>query len=324
MLAALLAPPASVTAPALAFLAAALACVGVAELAARGGREGRARAGGEGHRTGRLPRRASAPSAGLGARGAFGLAGVRILAAAGRALRPVRQAAAPDDLAARIAAAGRPGGLRPRELMAAKLAAAAVCGAWGAAAAGIAPGRLGIVVALAAPVAGFLAPDLWLARRAAGRFQRARRELPSLLDLLRVTTEAGLTPAAALGSVGERAGGPVGAEWRTVAREVELGVPLSEALEGMTGRLPLPEIEALAGTVGRAARHGAPLADALAAQARDARLAERRRVQERAARAGPKIQLVVALLLVPSVLLLVAAALAAALLSGDGTIVVGG
>jgi tight adherence protein C len=66
----------------------------------------------------------------------------------------------------------------------------------------------------------------------------------------------------------------------------------------------------------RAARHGAPLADTLAGQARAARFALARRIREDAARAGPKIQLVVALLLVPSVLLLVAAALAAALLDG--------
>jgi tight adherence protein C len=56
----------------------------------------------------------------------------------------------------------------------------------------------------------------------------------------------------------------------------------------------------------------------LGGQARDARLSLRRRVQEDAARAGPKIQLVVALLLVPSVLLMVAAAMAAALLDSGG------
>ena len=68
----------------------------------------------------------------------------------------------------------------------------------------------------------------------------------------------------------------------------------------------------------RAARHGAPLAETLAAQARDARFAlgAADRASD-AARAGPKIQLVVALLLVPSVLLLVAAALASALLDGS-------
>jgi tight adherence protein C len=97
-------------------------------------------------------------------------------------------------------------------------------------------------------------------------------------------------------------------------------VPLASALERSTARVPLPEVRALAAAVVRASRHGAPLADTIAAQAREARLARRRRIEEEAARAGPKIQLVVALLLVPSVLLLVAAALAAALLGG-GTLV---
>ena len=96
-----------------------------------------------------------------------------------------------------------------------------------------------------------------------------------------------------------------------------LGVPLERALAGLADRLPLPEVRALE----RARRHGAPLAETLAAQARDARFALARRIREEAARAGPKIQLVVALLLVPSVLLLVAAALASALLDGGTQLV---
>jgi tight adherence protein C len=86
-----------------------------------------------------------------------------------------------------------------------------------------------------------------------------------------------------------------------------------EALGGLERRLPMPEVRALVAALDRAARHGAPLADTLAAQAHDARLARRRRIEEEAAKAGPKIQLVVALLLVPSVLLLVAAGAVAAL-----------
>lgn len=95
----------------------------------------------------------------------------------------------------------------------------------------------------------------------------------------------------------------------------------STALAGMVERVPLPEVRALVAALDRARRHGAPLAETLAAQARDARFALARRVREDAARAGPKMQLVVALLLVPSVLLLVAAALAAALLRSGGEVV---
>ena len=93
-------------------------------------------------------------------------------------------------------------------------------------------------------------------------------------------------------------------------------MPLADALGGLATRLPQPEIHALVGALDRARRHGAPLGDTLAAQARSARFALARRIREDAARAGPKIQLVVALLLVPSVLLLVAAALLSALLDG--------
>jgi tight adherence protein C len=304
--------PAGVSAPVLAFAAAALACAGLAELTA--GHRGRSGAS----TTPNRPRwRRRAP-------GSAGLAAVRLLAAAGRALRPLARAGAPGDLERRIAAAGRPGGLGPRELMAAKLTAALAGGAWGATAGAAAPGRLGLATALAGPVAGFLAPDLWLRRRAAERFSLARRELPPLLDLLRVSIQAGMPAAAAMGAVGARSSGPVAAEWRAAAREVELGVPLRHALAGVAARLPLPEVEALCGALARASRHGTPLAEALAAQARDVREAERRRMQEQAARAAPKIQLVVALLLVPSVLLLVAAALAGALLKSDGSLVVGG
>jgi tight adherence protein C len=245
---------------------------------------------------------------------------LRGLAAAGARIRP-GGAPAPRDLSARIAAAGHPAGLGARELMAAKIAAAVAAGAAGALLATAAPGRLGPLIAVGSPVAGFLSPDLWLARLAAGRARRVRRELPTLLDLLRVTVEAGSSLGEALRSVGERADGPLAAEWQAVGRQVALGVPLAAALAGMVERVPLPEARALVAALDRARRHGAPIAQTLEAQSRDARFALARRIREDAARAGPKMQLVVALLLVPSVLLLVAAALAAALLGSRGGVV---
>jgi tight adherence protein C len=285
-----------VTAPALlGGLSAALAVAGLGTLA-HGGNERRRSRGREG----------------------LGGAAVRLAAAAGRGARTRLGARAPAGLADRIGAAGAPAGLGARELMAAKLAAT-VAGAIAALPlAALAPGRLGLAVAVGGPAAGFLAPDWWLARRARERARRVRRDLPALLDLLRVSVEAGLAPVAALRAVAERSTGPLAAEWRTVAREVTLGVPLAGALDRSERRLPLPELRAVGAALRRAHRHGAPLGETLAAQSREARLARRRRIEEEAAKAGPKIQLVVALLLVPSVLLLVAAALASAMLGGGG------
>jgi tight adherence protein C len=241
---------------------------------------------------------------------------LRTLVAAGSFLRRFGWVGVPRSLEARIAAAGL--SLVSRDVLAAKLAVGALAALLAMLLAAGAPGRLGVLLLVVLPAAGFLGPDWWLRRRAAERARAARRELPALLDLLRVTVEAGLAPGAAFAAVGERATGVLAGEWRAVGREAAFGVPLSESLNELERRLPLPEIRALVAALDRAARHGAPLADTLAAQARDARLHRRREIEEEAARAGPKIQLVVALLLVPSVLLMVAAALASALLDGGG------
>jgi tight adherence protein C len=77
-----------------------------------------------------------------------------------------------------------------------------------------------------------------------------------------------------------------------------------------------PAVAALVAALRRAERHGAPLGGTLAAQAAEARAAHARRLHEQAARAAPKIQLVVALMLVPAAMLLVAAALVASLVGG--------
>ncbi len=245
-------------------------------------------------------------------------AAIRLVVALGDLVRRRVGAHIPVGLDARIAAAGASARLGARELMASKVGGGVLGGLLAILLGAPAPGRLGLLLAVAGPLAGFLAPDWWLMRRARERGRRIRRDLPALLDLLRVSVEAGLSPVAALAAVGQRADGPLAAEWRAIAREVALGVSLDEALAATSRRLPLPEITALHAALLRAARHGAPLSETLAAQARDARLARRRAIQEEAAKAGPKIQLVVALLLVPSVLLLVAAALAAAFLGGGG------
>jgi tight adherence protein C len=295
-------------APALAFLAAALAAAGIVLLVPPlPARRGRRRAGIHDRATGSRGERAAQRV-------------LRGLASLAARIAPGRAPPAPRDLSVRIAAAGVVG-LGPREVMGAKLAAAVAGGAGGSAMAAVAPGRLGILITLVSPPAGFLAPDLWLARRTAARARAVARELPAMLDLLRVTVEAGVSLQAALAAVGDRAAGPVAVEWRAASRAMALGVPLASALEEMTARLPTPEVKALVAAFERAARHGAPLAETLAAQAREARFARRRRIQEEAARAGPKIQLVVALLLVPSVLLLVGAALAAALIDSGGGLI---
>jgi tight adherence protein C len=221
----------------------------------------------------------------------------------------VRRVAPPGDLRSRLAAAGDPGGLGPREWMSLKAVAALVAALPSVAILVGGPSRLVALLALAGPLAGFSAPDFWLARAIRVRSEAAVRELPDLLDLLRVSVEAGIPPVRAMGEVAAQFDGPLAVEWRRVAASVALGEPQRDALAHVSDRIASEEVRAFVETVQRSQRHGLPLGAALATHATRARESCRRRIREQAARAGPKMQLVVALVLVPSMLLIVAALL---------------
>jgi tight adherence protein C len=253
-------------------------------------------------------------AAALGERRAAGRPPRRaLLAALARVGRGLGAPAPPADLAVRIDAAGAPAGLRVGDVMAIKAAAALLSLPIALPVAAWLPGRLGPVAAVAAPVAGFLAPDAWLARRARRRARAMAAELPDVLDLLRVAVDAGLTPGRALSEVGRRRHGPLAAEVRAAAARIALGEPRARVLARLERRCPAEGIAPFVAALARAERHGAPLGPALAALAADARARHAQRLRERAARAAPKIQLVVAVLLVPAVMLLVGATLVSAL-----------
>lgn len=226
-----------------------------------------------------------------------------------RIARRAGDRAAPADLHARIVAAGSPLGLGTSDVMALK-GAGALIGLLAAAPLVTAlPGRLGIALLACAPAAGFLAPDLVLARRARARATRMSHELADLLDLLRVAIQAGLPVGRALSEVGRRGSGPLATELRAAATRMELGATRGEALGELVARCPLDAVATLAAAVSRSDLHGAPLAPALESIAVEARAEQARNLRDEAARAAPKIQLVVALVLVPAVMLLVAAVL---------------
>jgi len=235
------------------------------------------------------------------------LGGMTVLLA--RVARRAGVHAAPHDLQARLTAAGAPLGLSAADVVALKGAGALIGLLLALPLAMALPGRLGIVLVLCAPAAGYLAPDVALARRARARAARMRAELADVLDLLRVAVEAGLPVGRALAEVGRLCGGLLAAELGAAAMRMQLGATRTEALDALLARCPVDGVAALAAAIARADRHGAPLAPALEALAAEGRAEEARRLRDDAARAAPKIQLVVALVLVPAVMLLVAAAL---------------
>ena len=182
-----------------------------------------------------------------------------------------------------------------------------------------APGRTALVVAFALPVAGFLAPDAWRQRQARLRHRRLLAALPDALDLLAVSVGAGRGAAAGLEQIARSGEGPLAEEMRLAVAEISCGVPLGAALASLRGRVPGGEMARLIAAIERSRRFGSPLADQLRRQATALRRDSHREVEDRAAKAAPKIQLVVALILVPSVLLMITAGL----IANAGTLLAG-
>jgi tight adherence protein C len=249
----------------------------------------------------------------------LGFASVREL---GRGER--RASALPFGLAARGARAAlrlglperlRRAGVEERMPLGVALAAkiaGAVCGGLAALlAAPAAPGRTALAVALGFPLAGFFAPDALLERAARRRRRRLLAALPDALDLLAVSAGSGRGPVDGLAQIARTGEGPLAEEIGVAVAEVSSGASLSSALRELRARVPGSELATLVASIERSRRFGSPLADQLRRQAGALRREGRRAVEERAARAAPKIQLVVALVLVPSVLLMIAAGLIA-------------
>lgn len=203
--------------------------------------------------------------------------------------------------------------VQPRvpRLLLGKLLGAAGGALAGLVASPVAPGRLSFLVLLGLPGAGFFLPDAMRERRARQRQRRLVAALPDALDLLAVSTGSGRGPAAGIEQLARAGEGPLAEELRLTVAELSCGVPLSAALASLRRRVPGSELATLVAAVERSRKFGSPLADQLRLQSAALRRDSRRAVEERAARAAPKIQLVVALVLVPSVLLMIAAGLIA-------------
>lgn len=245
---------------------------------------------------------------------AWELAGTGLPRAAHRTLRRLGAAAGwatSRGVDARLRRAGLEGRLDARGLAAVKAAGAALGALAWLAVLPVAPGRLAVPLALGLVAAGFLAPDAMLERRARARAARLVAALPDALDLFAVGAVAGRTAASLFGELARGSSGPLARELAVAVAEIECGASQELALAHLRERVPAPAVAALAAALERSRRYGSPLASELQEQAAALRAEERRRIAERAARAAPKIQLVVALVLVPSVLLTIAAALIA-------------
>lgn len=214
----------------------------------------------------------------------------------------------------------------PRDLAIPQVARARAGGAL----CGLLLGALAAVVALPllvlAPLAalgGRAVPDRVVAGMARRRRQRIVWALPDLLDLMVICVEAGMALDPALGLAADRLGGPLGHEVRATLADQALGTPRRDAYRGLAQRTGSEDVGRLVASLLQAEELGTPLATALAGQAEALRAARRQGARDRAARAAPRIQLVVALVMVPGAMLLILGVMIIELASQVGAVMGG-
>jgi tight adherence protein C len=155
-----------------------------------------------------------------------------------------------------------------------------------------------LVIALGA-AAGVLVRERALTVEVRRRGERLRAELPTMVEMLAMAVGAGAGLLAALDRVSQIGSGVVANELNRVVTDIRVGLPLLPALQHMADRNASQELRRFVDAVSVSVERGTPLADVLAAQAGDAREAERRALIESGGRKEIGMMVPVVFLVLP-------------------------
>jgi tight adherence protein C len=146
---------------------------------------------------------------------------------------------------------------------------------------------LGFVVA--ASVAGYMAPNLYLYQRAYERAAVMQKALPDAIDLLTISVESGLGFDAAVAQVARNTEGPLAEEFARMLKEMQIGRGRSEALRSMADRTNLPDLRGFVGAMVQADAFGIPVGQVLRVQSSEIRVKKRQWAEEQAQKVPVKI-----------------------------------
>jgi len=177
----------------------------------------------------------------------------------------------------------------------------------GAVALGIVLSRAVLFAVLLTPLFAVVAlrlPEFVLARMTKRRHARIGDRVPDLVELLVATTQAGLSPPAALRRAAGVLKGPLGDEVAETVRQIDLGTPWRQALDDLSDRTGVHALRRLATALGRSQRLGTSVGTTLHNVAEDLSGERRARAEELARRAPVKMLFPLVFLILPAFLLL--------------------
>jgi tight adherence protein C len=187
--------------------------------------------------------------------------------------------------------AGRPWGLTAGGFLVMRIISVIVCGFLGLAVGSLAGLKLPLYLAgpLFGLLVGYLLPDSMLSRRIRARQKEILLALPSALDLLTISVEAGLGFDSALGRVCEKYKNALSAEFNQVLNEIRLGRPRLEAMDDMGSRNKVEELNSFIQAVIQSEQLGVGIANVLRIQSEEIRRRRRQRAEETGQKAPLKM-----------------------------------
>jgi tight adherence protein C len=136
---------------------------------------------------------------------------------------------------------------------------------------------------------GYILPQFMVSRKATHRQEEILLALPSAIDILSISVEAGMGFDGALGYTMRKLKGPLAEEFGRTLNEIRLGKPRLEALEDLGNRSGVEDLKTFVTAVVHASRLGGSITNTLRIQADSIRNRRRQRAQEKAMKAPVKM-----------------------------------
>ncbi len=152
----------------------------------------------------------------------------------------------------------------------------------------------------------FMYPSLWIGGTRRKRHEEIRLQLPFVIDLLTLSTEAGLDFIGALQKVVEKTrSGPFVDEIERMLQEIQLGTSRSDSMRNLAWRIDLQETSSLIAVLVTADQMGSPLGGVLRVQADLIRLQRFVMAEKRGAAASQKILFPLIFFIMPAVFIMI-------------------
>lgn len=162
----------------------------------------------------------------------------------------------------------------------------------------------GLYVVLAG-AAGFLLPYSSLRTKSRKRIEAIERALPSFLDVLYVSVEAGLAFDMAIYRTTDKMKGPLSEELLFTMNEITKGRGRSEALREMVKRTQVPDLGTFVTSIIQAEEMGSNIGNVLRIQAETMRLNKRQRAETHAAKIPTKMLFPIVFFMFPALFVVI-------------------